>query len=76
MALHHYFDHNATAPIAPEVLGKYQEIMAEVYGNASSIHYYGQAARRQLETARRALAANEADLRKLNEGLKALGIDG
>ncbi|MGX9393633.1 c-type cytochrome biogenesis protein CcmI [Nitrobacteraceae bacterium UC4446_H13] len=28
------------------------------------------------DDARRALAANEADLRKLNEGLKALGIDG
>lgn len=33
-------------------------------------------ARAARDDARRALAANEADLRKLNEGLKALGIDG
>jgi cysteine desulfurase len=30
--------------------------MAEVYGNASSIHHFGQAAKRRLETARRAVA--------------------
>jgi len=33
-------------------------------------------ARAARDEARRALAANEADLRKLNDGLKALGIDG
>jgi cytochrome c-type biogenesis protein CcmH len=33
-------------------------------------------ARTARDDARRALAAKEADLRKLNEGLKALGIDG
>jgi cytochrome c-type biogenesis protein CcmH len=33
-------------------------------------------ARAARDDARRALAANEAGLRKLNEGLKALGIDG
>ena len=30
--------------------------MSEVYGNASSIHYFGQAAKHRLETARRQLA--------------------
>ncbi len=57
LAQHYYFDHNATTPVAPEVLGFLRETMAEVYGNASSIHYYGQAAKRHLEGARRALAA-------------------
>ena len=57
LAQHYYFDHNATTPVAPEVLGFLRETMAEVYGNASSIHYYGQAAKRHLEGARRALAS-------------------
>ena len=55
--LHFYFDHNATSPVAPEVLQDLTAAMAEVYGNASSIHYFGQAAKHRLETARRALAA-------------------
>src|SRR6202000_2262893 len=31
--------------------------LVEVCGNASSIHYYGQAAKQRLETARRSIAA-------------------
>jgi len=52
-----YFDHNATTPIAPEVLAVLAPCLAESYGNASSIHHYGQAAKQLLETARRQLAA-------------------
>ena len=33
------------------------ECLAEVYGNASSIHYFGQAAKQRLETARREVGA-------------------
>ena len=54
--MHLYFDHNATSPVAPEVLRELARDMAEVYGNASSIHYYGQAARQKLEGARRQVA--------------------
>jgi cysteine desulfurase len=54
---HFYFDHNATSPVAPEVLRDLTGAMAEVYGNASSIHHFGQAAKRRLEAARRAVAA-------------------
>jgi cysteine desulfurase len=54
---HFYFDHNATSPVAQEVLQDLTAAMAEVYGNASSIHHFGQAAKRRLETARRAVAA-------------------
>jgi len=53
---HFYFDHNATSPVAPEVLRDMTDAMAEVYGNASSIHFFGQAAKRRLEAARRAVA--------------------
>jgi cysteine desulfurase len=54
---HYYFDNNATTPVAPEVLSDLAATLAEVCGNASSIHYYGQAAKHRLERARRALAA-------------------
>ena len=54
---HFYFDHNATSPVAPEVLRDLADTMGEVYGNASSIHHYGQAAKRRLESARRAVGA-------------------
>jgi len=52
-----YFDHNATTPVSPEVLEAVSGALAEVYGNASSIHHYGQAAKKKLEQARREVAA-------------------
>jgi len=52
-----YFDHNATTPVSPEVLADFTDTLAEVYGNASSIHYYGQAAKKRLEEARRQVGA-------------------
>ena len=52
-----YFDHNATTPIAPEVLETVTECLRETYGNASSIHHFGQAAKQRLEEARRQVAA-------------------
>jgi cysteine desulfurase len=52
-----YFDHNATTPVAPEVLEAMLPVMTEVYGNASSIHHFGQTARQRLDTARKQVAA-------------------
>jgi cysteine desulfurase len=52
-----YFDHNATTPVAPEVLDRAVSCLGQVYGNASSIHYFGQSAKQRLEEARRELAA-------------------
>src|SRR5215475_11829933 len=49
----YYFDHNATTPVSPEVLEAMLPVMTEVYGNASSIHHYGQAARAKLDQARK-----------------------
>jgi cysteine desulfurase len=57
MMRHFYFDHNATTPVAPAVLDEMRMCLSEVYGNASSIHYFGQAAKERLETARRRVAA-------------------
>jgi len=52
-----YFDHNATTPVAPEVLEVVVACLEQVYGNASSIHHFGQGAKQRLEAARRQLAA-------------------
>jgi cysteine desulfurase len=54
---HVYFDHNATTPLAPQVLEAVVSCLGQTYGNASSIHYFGQAAKQRLEAARRQLAA-------------------
>jgi len=52
-----YFDHNATTPLSEEAMAAVCASMAETFGNASSIHHYGQAAKQRLETARRQVAA-------------------
>jgi cysteine desulfurase len=52
-----YFDHNATTPVSPEVLEAMLPVMTEVYGNASSIHHFGQTARKLLDEARKQVAA-------------------
>lgn len=52
----YYFDHNATTPVSPAVLEVLVPALLEVYGNASSIHQDGQAARQRLEMARREVA--------------------
>jgi cysteine desulfurase len=54
---HFYFDHNATTPVAPEVLEDLAATLVEVCGNASSIHHFGQTAKQRLESARRQVAA-------------------
>jgi cysteine desulfurase len=51
-----YFDHNATTPVDPQALETFTETARDVYGNASSIHHFGQAAKQHLETARRGVA--------------------
>lgn len=53
----YYFDHNATTPVAPEILEVVVSCLGQVYGNASSIHHFGQGAKQRLETARRQLAS-------------------
>ncbi len=54
---HFYFDHNATTPAAPQALDAVVSCLGQEYGNASSVHYFGQVAKRRMEAARRQLAA-------------------
>ena len=53
----YYFDHNATTPVSPEVFQVMAPLMTTVFGNASSIHQFGQEARGELDRARRSVAA-------------------
>jgi len=52
-----YLDHNATTPIRSEVLAAMMPYLTEEYGNASSIHAFGQNAREAVEQARSSVAA-------------------
>lgn len=51
-----YFDHNATTPLDPGVLEGMLPYLREQYGNASSRHEYGRAARRAIDEARQRVA--------------------
>jgi cysteine desulfurase len=51
-----YFDHNATTPVSAEVLEAWLPALRDVYGNASSIHHFGQVAKQHFEVARRQVA--------------------
>ena len=51
-----YMDANATTPLAPEVFAAMRPWFTEQFGNASSIHFYGQRARAAVERAREQVA--------------------
>lgn len=52
-----YLDHNATTPIDERVLEAMLPYLQGQFGNASSRHEYGRAARRAIDTARQQVAA-------------------
>ena len=52
-----YLDHNATTPIDPRVLEAMLPYLGNEFGNPSSVHQYGRAARAALDTAREQVAA-------------------
>ncbi len=52
-----YLDHNATTPVDPAVLEAMLPYFSGDFGNASSIHTFGQRARAAVETAREQVAA-------------------
>lgn len=52
-----YLDFNASAPLDPRVLAAMLPFLTEQYGNASSRHEYGRAARDAIDRARQAVAA-------------------
>ncbi|MGH9356852.1 MAG: cysteine desulfurase family protein [Terriglobia bacterium] len=51
-----YLDHNATTPVDPEVFEAMRPYLTDQYGNASSIHGYGQMAKAAVEDARECVA--------------------
>jgi cysteine desulfurase len=51
-----YLDNNATTPVAPEVFEAMKPYFLDDYGNASSIHWYGQRAKAAIEQSREQLA--------------------
>src|SRR5258706_1608606 len=51
-----YLDHNATTAVEPEVLDAMLPYLSGEYGNAASIHTFGQKARAAVETAREQVA--------------------
>ena len=47
-----YFDYNATTPLAPEVVEAVVAATRDLFGNASSVHHFGQQAKAALDDAR------------------------
>jgi cysteine desulfurase len=52
-----YFDYNATTPLAPDVIEIIGRASRDVFGNASSVHRFGQQAKAMLDDARSSVAA-------------------
>jgi cysteine desulfurase len=52
-----YFDYNATTPLSPGVVDAVTRASRDVFGNASSVHHFGQQAKTLLDDARTAIAA-------------------
>ena len=52
-----YLDHSATTPVDPRVLAAMMPYLTENYGNASSVHVFGQQARAAVEKSRRQIAS-------------------
>jgi cysteine desulfurase len=52
-----YFDYNATSPPAPEVIATVNRVLGSEFGNASSVHAFGQRAKAVLDDARASVAA-------------------
>ena len=57
MSVRIYFDYNATTPLAPEVVAAVLQSTQHVFGNASSIHHFGQQAKAAMDEARSAVAS-------------------
>lgn len=51
-----YLDHNATTPVDPDVIATVTEALRVEFGNASSVHAFGQRAKARLDEARQAVA--------------------
>jgi len=52
-----YFDYNATTPLAPDAIDAVTTATRDLFGNASSVHTFGQQAKAALDHARSSIAA-------------------
>jgi cysteine desulfurase len=52
-----YLDHNATTPVDPAAAEAMMRALKDLFGNASSVHYYGQQAKAAIDDARSGVAA-------------------
>src|SRR5947207_474850 len=52
-----YFDYNATTPLGPEVADAVASATQDLFGNASSVHYFGQQAKAAMDEARTAIGS-------------------
>ena len=72
---HIYLDNNATTAVRPEVLERMGPFFLEHYGNASSIHRFGQEAKAAIDDARgkvaRLIGAQTAEIVFLSGGTEA-----
>ena len=70
-----YFDNSATTAVDPRVLEAMVPYFTELYGNASSLHYYGQQSKKAVALARRKVAslvnADEPEIVFLSGGTEA-----
>src|SRR4029453_13371553 len=77
-----YLDHSATTPIDSRVLEAMLPFLTEKFGNASSVHSFGQEARAAVDKARRQVAslinarANEIAFPPGGTEKKTLGLRG
>src|SRR5262245_50256138 len=51
-----YFDYNATSPLSPDATETVVRATRDIFGNASSVHQFGQQAKATLDEARSAVA--------------------
>jgi cysteine desulfurase len=77
-----YLDHNASTPVHPDVLAEMLPYFSEIFGNASSVHGFGRAAREGVDSARERVAhflgANPAEIIFTSGGTESdnLGVQG
>ena len=70
-----YLDHAATTPVLPEVADAMRPYLTDIFGNPSSLHSFGQEARRALDSARdtvaRILGADASEIYFTSGGTEA-----
>jgi cysteine desulfurase len=73
-----YLDHAATSPVHPDVVERMIPFMTEVFGNPSSIHYFGRKSRQAVDEARtvvaKSIGAKESEIIFTSGGTEADNI--